>query len=532
MTRHVEAHSIPIAGPRCALACGLVLSALALPRLAHAQTEPSATVDVIQPASSQKVNETEAADEPSSAAEPQYHALRAALELGTVFLLGEAYYVTTSTVVPNWQLDYNWQTFHDKITGAAFGPDINRFGTNFIGHPLGGSGYYLSIRSNNGSVLRATGAAFLGSFLWEMFGEISSIVSLNDSIVTPLAGIAIGESTFQLGSYFDRAPRTFTNRALGVLFGPFKSFNDLLDGAAAEGEAGGLPQREEHRFDLGAAYAAVFPSAERAEYSTLRLRLGERIAHFAPFDDQGQLSEWFHEGNASGMGLDLGLGARGVDQLRLDTRAVLVGLAFRDVRYRRGGPVGGGGVMGLGVGFQYGIHDYRRAEPGSKDYIAAVRPLEWVLSHRVRRGGFTLDSYVEAGPAFGGVRSFALDGLAGSPERLPEPSVLPQVTQLEGYYFGLGGAGQASLALAWRGLELAGRMQFQAFGAPDTPGEKLHCHLSDTERVLEQTLSWTPAPAAVRLQLFAEQRSRSGSANAASYHRAESAVGFGVGVRY
>jgi Domain of unknown function (DUF3943) len=499
-----------------ACACALLLS----------WNERTARAEGEEPAAAKA---PEADQQPSPPRE--FRAVRAALELGTVFLIGSAYYVSTSTETPDWDLNYDWEIFQDKVTGEAFGPDANHFGTNFVGHPLGGAGYYLSARSNHGTVPQSIAFAFFGSLIWELFGEISSEVSLNDSIVTPVGGIAIGEATFQLGSYFDRAPDSFGNRLLGALIGPFKTFNDAVDGTVLTRRRAGAARQEEARFELGLGYAQTWEASPgEAAHSSAQLHLSERIARNAPFDSIGTHSRWFHDGDASGIELDLGLGARGVDNLMLDTRAVLAGYTYRNVQASRSGAVGSGGVIGLGTGFQYGVHDYRRSAGGEKDRISAVRPLDLVVLQRSRLGNLRIDSYVEAGPAFGGVRSFALDGLGQQTLAPVEPELLPAVTQLMGYYFGLGGAGVAALGVSWGNLELKTRLRIQGYAAPNTPGEEVKVRLSDTERTTRETLSWAPAGGPTRLEIHAEQRARAGTVNRSSFERSESTLGFAVGV--
>src|SRR5215831_304957 len=89
--------------------------------------------------------------------------LRAILEVGVVLTLGFAWYATSAPTVHEWDPGYRWSTFRQKITGVDVGLDANSFGTNFIGHPLGGTGYYLAARSNRLSILQSFGVAVAGS---------------------------------------------------------------------------------------------------------------------------------------------------------------------------------------------------------------------------------------------------------------------------------------------------------------------------------------------------------------------------------
>ena len=194
----------------CVAACAVVLASSP----AFAETPRNELGLVASPAPPEPV-ETFAYTTPAEA-----RPLRALLELGAVFTLGFAWYATSAPTVENWDPGYRWSTFRDKITGGDVGLDANSFGTNFIGHPLGGTGYYLAARSNRLGILQSFGFTIAGSLLWEVFGEVSEVVSTNDMIVTPLAGLSIGEATIQLASHFDRSEPAAGNRVADFVVKP------------------------------------------------------------------------------------------------------------------------------------------------------------------------------------------------------------------------------------------------------------------------------------------------------------------------
>lgn len=529
-SRAVWASQLALAAGASALLLAAPASAadapVALPSAPAATTATSPSVAPAAPSLELSVPEL-STQEPSALAPAKFRPIRAVLEFGTVFLIGSAYYITTSTKVPNWELNYEWDVFRKKISGEAFIADTNQFGTNFIGHPLGGSGYYLASRSNNGSVVQSTLFAVFGSLLWELFGEIGSDVSVNDSIVTPLAGVAIGESTYQLGSFFDRSSGTAAHRALGVLFGPFKSANDWFDARADQRSRSRYPENEQHTFDLGFGLGSERElEGERRRFDTFRVHMAERLVRFAPYTTLGSESRWFDDGNASGIGLDLQVADRGLHDLRVETSAVLAGHSHRHVVPGRTGPWGGGGLIGLGSGFFYSIHDYLRGA-GPKDRIGGVHPLDAVFYHRLSLGQFELTSDAEIGPEFVGSRSLAFD--VSEPSSVSNPEGLPLVMRVQQYYFGAGVRGRARLTLGWRRLELGAETRLQTFGATDAPGETLDVRLTDSERHSTGTLSFAPTEA-LRLRLFAEQRSRSGGLEQISLERRQTALGIAMGV--
>ena len=66
--------------------------------------------------------------------------------------------------------------------------------TNYLGHPYQGGFYYNSIRSQGATVLQSSLFCWAHTLLWE-YGWEAGIEqpSIQDLIVTPLAGILVGE---------------------------------------------------------------------------------------------------------------------------------------------------------------------------------------------------------------------------------------------------------------------------------------------------------------------------------------------------
>lgn len=377
--------------------------------------------------------------------------LRAVVEFETVFAVGLLYYMTTSG--RNWDLGYRWASYEQKFTWGAFGPDQNHFGTNFIGHPLGGAGYYVSARSNRLSPFESFAFAFAGSLLWEYFGEITERVSLNDTVVTPTAGVAIGEGATQLGAFFDRSAATPANRALGVVFAPFKSVNDWADDLRLRRASRGWAEGEWHRFDLDTRGVLIHPSGAASRGGAL-LHLGSQLARLPDYDVAGNHRFWFADANVSQMDLTVTFTEPGVSDLSFDTRVMLGGHYFRGAQGRPGALTGGGVVVGPTTAFEYSLHDYPSRT--DIDRISYVQPLALSLLHRLELGSATLSSELHAGPSFGGLTPHAYDAYTGDSELLPE------VLNLHRYYFGVGGVISLGARLSYRRLELGASMSTDA----------------------------------------------------------------------
>ena len=139
------------------------------------------------------------ADPESESAGPEHPYLR--VVLGELAFLGlqSAWYWGHQEPSESEVPAFTWSTWRTELfSDRYFVFDHDRFNTNAIGHPVAGTIYYQIARGNGLGV----GASFLttvaASTLWKYFGEPNQKLSTNDLIVTPLAGLVIGEATYRL----------------------------------------------------------------------------------------------------------------------------------------------------------------------------------------------------------------------------------------------------------------------------------------------------------------------------------------------
>jgi hypothetical protein len=129
--------------------------------------------------------------------------LRATIE--TTVLLGfvSLYYWGTKSSTADFDYDVSFETLKRKFSGKAILFDDNSIGTNsFPGHPLSGAYYYLIARNNNLSRTESFLWSFATSAIHEFFIELPEVASINDFVVTPVAGSTIGEAMYEFGRYF------------------------------------------------------------------------------------------------------------------------------------------------------------------------------------------------------------------------------------------------------------------------------------------------------------------------------------------
>ena len=443
--------------------------------------------------------------------------VRALLELTAVYTIGFTFYVATNKLLPRYDVGYSWPVFRKKLLGEGLELDVNGLNTNFVGHPAGGSMYYTMARSNRLNVAESTAFAIGGSLLWELFGEVREYISINDMIVTPLAGVAIAEPFFQLGAFFDRSSPRLHNRILGAVFTPVKTLNDLLDGvqlarAQALDEAG-FPAGEYHRFDLRAGAASTVQGAKRTFES--RLSLASDLVRLPGYDRAGEHSLFFGDANLSSIQIDAALNGTGLVDLEVHTWVGVAGYYIRRARQ--------GLLLGVTLGYQYILHDYDRDRPYPRDCISSVQPLGLVLENRFDLGPVRTVVHLEGGLDFGGLRPYALPLYRQRPDAI----ALPKLVADNAYCFVRGAHLLASLLWAVELFEVAGKLRYERYSEIDEP-----VRVDDSRLLLEGRTSLALGDSAARLSLVVQRRSRKGSMGAAQAARAETSVALEVGAKY
>lgn len=335
------------------------------------------------------------------------HYLRPMLEEVVALLLGLGqYYSARETNSLDWDNTYDWSGLESKLDGSGYSFDTNYFDTNFLSHPGSGTVYYWAARGNRMSVLSALAFAFASSAVWEYAGEFREQVSVNDLFVTPLAGMAIGETTTQLGAFFDRSCDTTPNRVLGTLFGPSKTAHDLADGATlartATCDRYGLAQSGEHRFALRSGGAAVFQHGGKSAGET-RFGLDTSVKNLSTWHRAGRGLETFEDGNVAELSASAALAAGGFSDLRLSVRNLPAGIHFHDTNpATRRREV----LFGPVIRATYTAHRFDR-QRSRLDHAFTIDAPAVALEYVEETRGVRFDASLDAGGSFGGVDSLA-----------------------------------------------------------------------------------------------------------------------------
>lgn len=481
------------------------------------------------------------------------HWARASLEVGGVLAVGIVDYLlntsarggTTRPGDSRWDLRYDWPTLRGKLTGADIALDGNRLGTNYASHPFAGTLYYSAARANHLTVGESFLFAVIGSSVWEMFGEIRETTSVNDLVVTPVGGAAIGEATMQMAGFFDRGEKRLSNSILSTLFSPVKAINDATDEFEPERTAApdalGFATEPWHRFSVRAgvgvtSQAAASPSHPRASYVDAGLDIDLALASLPGYAGAAERSRVFDDGNVSSIRFTTTASQGRVVDARFETRVLPVGFytrsATRDVL---GGVHGHGTILGLRIGFEYGTHTWDRdgAFARGNDAIALASPLGIAFEHVWDAGDVHLRTGIDLYGAMAGVTSYAL---AGFPTPAARPGAgLPTTLKTQGYYHAYALTAAPAMSLVWRRVSIGARMRLDTYrpieGA-DEEGRSVGpiVRLRDSRTEIASTLALRVPGSAIELAVTGARRSRTGYAGPLESSRTEASAMASLGV--
>ncbi len=467
------------------------------------------------------------------------HYVRAALEIGGVLAIGLVDYMLSTTARggttragdTRWGLRYDWNVLRGKLIGTGLNLDTNKNPTNYVSHPLAGTLYYSAARSNHLSLAESFGFAIVASTTWEFFGEIREITSVNDLVVTPVSGVAIGEPLMQLSGFLRRGKRHPTKDALSFVLAPMKFLNELTDGA--EPLRGSLPW---HRFLLSAGLGATVQDAEgahpRASYFDQRFNADFRLVTLPSYEGAGKHAHLFDDGNVTRVKVDVAMSEGHLVDGLFATTLVPAGYWVRDAEIDASGRLRGhGAFVGLRMGFEYGGHDYDRDRARSSDVISIASPVGVAAEYRWTRGDFEVRTAFELAGAISSVTPYAL---ASYRRAHTLDDVLTPVRQ-EGYYHAVAITTAPTLELGLRGLRSTTSLRIDTFHSIEGIDEQQSAvvdgpRFSDRRSLLRTTLAFVPPGTPLRLALDAQRATRSGTIGDVTDDRAESSVWASVGL--
>ena len=154
---------------------------------------------------------------------------RAELFIGGAELFGITVLMLSPKEVTGWSPDWTqdaWRNVKRSISTAPVWDDDD-WQLNYIGHPVAGSYYYNSLRSQHASIFHSFLFATAQSCIWEYFIEATAEKpSTQDLIVTPIVGSILGESVHRLTMNMRRNGFNFLEKVFVIIFNPMFVLNN------------------------------------------------------------------------------------------------------------------------------------------------------------------------------------------------------------------------------------------------------------------------------------------------------------------
>ena len=154
---------------------------------------------------------------------------RGALLIGGVEVIGMVTLILMPREITKWEEDW-MKAAGRNYTRAFTSPpvmDQDDWAINYIGHPVAGAYYYNAVRSQNATWWQSFLFSTVQSFIWEYFIEgCAEQPSIQDLIVTPIGGMALGEPAHLATMAMRRNGFNFIEKVVTFIINPMFVLNN------------------------------------------------------------------------------------------------------------------------------------------------------------------------------------------------------------------------------------------------------------------------------------------------------------------
>ncbi|MGE5343143.1 MAG: DUF3943 domain-containing protein [Candidatus Omnitrophota bacterium] len=241
-----------------------------------------------------------------------------------------SYWIRQDVNAEDWEFHFNWKEQSKRIfqlQGVRF--DSNTFGFNWT-HSLAGALYYNYARTNNLNKLESFAYTFTSSLLWETFVEFKEVLSVNDMITTPMGGISIGESMFQLGRYFRSQKPTAFNQVARFLSNPVMFLNDFLDRKNYPNQY--AQDANDYWHDIRLYLGSRFDSASGFSNSLFRVGFQSQLINLPEYGTPGISNYLIQDTLLTEFNIGLVMNKQGIYGTDIFAKSVLGGYFFQNIR--------------------------------------------------------------------------------------------------------------------------------------------------------------------------------------------------------
>jgi hypothetical protein len=311
--------------------------------------------------------------------------------------------------------------------------------------------------------------------VWELAVEHREVFSLNDTVVTAVGGVALGEPMFQLGEFFARSAPTWRNRILAGIFSPARAVASLdpddRPRRAAVTDRYGFADDVHHRFEL-ALGGSVTPGAAARGSGRGAARLDLELVNVRSWGRAGRAATRLRGGESTRLLVDY-VGTSGdLEALTLFTKTSLLGVHRQDVRATGSDGLSGvGAILAASSAFDLSFDD----AGAFTDFLTAVHVLGPSADVALHRGRFALRLGADVYGDFAMVRPFALG--AGEEARAAVAGHKSPLRKQE-YYYALGLTAAARVEARYRRARLGGSLEWNGYDSIEGLDRHQHAYTS------------------------------------------------------
>jgi hypothetical protein len=348
--------------------------------------------------------------------------LRAVVELGVVLGLGAAWYwIERERQVADW----DFPSIRDRFRRESYVNDNNPLSINYGWHTLGGTYFHLVGRSNDLGLIESTLFGLGASLAWEYGIEFREMLSINDVLVTTVAGVAAGEFLHWFGRLLQQRDGGGIGDAARWSVGLLQTAHDTID--RRRGPRG---TQVAASLRLSSGYAHVATERDNGGLMAGQANLGQlrfegQLAAFDRHMQPGWRRATFRDGNLTS--LDAALAGGSGSSVRLVADTVVFGL--RHERVSAEGE-GFGLVLGTSVGVRYQDENF----DAWRDRLGAVHFPGFAADAVVRGRNWSARGSARAHFDHAGVHALTYDRWVAANPMERGKSVLIE----QGYYYAWG----------------------------------------------------------------------------------------------
>lgn len=467
-----------------------------------------------------------------------------------------SYYIREDVMKEDWEYQFTWEDQKRRFflqDGMRF--DSNSFGFNWT-HSLAGALYYNYARTNHLNPLESFLYSFTSSYIWEFIVEFREVVSINDSIATPIGGVSIGESVFQLGRFFRSQQPTALNRLARFLSNPVMALNDWIDPRSSLNQYAFL---EDYWHDCSFFMGPRFDTFESDEANSfIQLGIETQLIHIPEFGQPGSARRYMGKTIFTQFDIDGTFNNKGLYAINIYAKSVLFGFFIQDIHTSASGnnsnhepssrldfeelenetPEGFSPVehlddnragyslfLGVSSAFDMASRNHRLAEgsvtnnnPGNQtlerqDKYTIINLLGPTVDLALFQKSINIRLTVDAYADFALVHSHAFKEYSRQHPYIQTKSTLEK----HGYYYALGFTVSSSLQFNFSHIELKGKMKYHYFDSIEgldrfqseiKPEEDFD--LQDSRFMFNFSLGYTIPDTALQVILGVEQTDRKG----------------------